>query len=230
VLLSTATAGIDLAGALSVEWDAPLVSYVIDVHREGDGLAVTAQIYGGKLLAEVAVSGDRVVCAVMAGAFPAEAGRSDASPSVEVVEPPAELATARVVNLGLNAPEAGDVDNTAADVLVAVGRGIGSQDDLELVQDLADAMGAPLAASRPVTDQGWLPKTRQVGKSGLTVKPRAYLMFGISGAPEHLEGMRDAELIIACNTDDQAPIFDVAPYGTPLDLFDVVPALTEQLG
>jgi electron transfer flavoprotein alpha subunit len=126
-------------------------------------------------------------------------------------------------------PEAGDVDITAADLLVSVGRGIGSQDNLELVTELADALGAPVSASRPVTDSGWLPKTRQVGKSGLTVKPRAYLALGISGAPEHLEGMRGAELIIACNTDPKAPIFDVAHYGTTEDLFDLVPELTEKL-
>jgi electron transfer flavoprotein alpha subunit len=127
-------------------------------------------------------------------------------------------------------PESGDVDITAAELLVSVGRGIGSQDNLEEVQELADALGAPLSASRPVTDAGWLPKTRQVGKSGLKVKPKVYLTFGISGAPEHLEGMRDAELIIACNTDANAPIFDVAHYGTTVDLFDLVPALTEKVG
>jgi electron transfer flavoprotein alpha subunit len=117
----------------------------------------------------------------------------------------------------------------AADLLVSVGRGIGSQDNLEEVQELADALGAPLSASRPVTDSGWLPKTRQVGKSGLKVKPKVYLTFGISGAPEHLEGMRDAELIIACNTDEAAPIFDVAHYGTTIDLFDLVPAINDKL-
>ena len=125
-------------------------------------------------------------------------------------------------------PEGGDVDITAAELLVSVGRGIGSQDNLEEVQELADALGAPLSASRPVTDAGWLPKTRQVGKSGLKVKPKVYLTFGISGAPEPLEGMRDAELIIACNTDAAAPIFDVAHYGTTVDLFDLVPALSDK--
>lgn len=119
---------------------------------------------------------------------------------------------------------------TWAPLLVAVGRDIESEDNLGLVQELADALGAPLAASRPVTDLGWLPKTRQVGKSGLKVKPKAYLAFGISCAPEHLEGMRDAELIVACNSDPHAPIFGVAHYGTTLDLFDLVPALTEKLG
>jgi electron transfer flavoprotein alpha subunit len=229
VLVSTATAGLDLAGALSVTTGAPLVSYVVDLALDGDTLVATAQIYGGKLLAEVAVDGGRAVCAVIAGSFPAAAGHGEGA-TVEAMEPPASLGDVRTTFLELIAPEAGDVDITAADVLVSVGRGIGSQDNLELLEELADAIGAPLSASRPVTDQGWLPKTRQVGKSGLKVKPRVYLAFGISGAPEHLEGMRDAELIIACNTDEQAPIFDVAHYGTTLDLFDLVPALAEKLG
>ena len=146
------------------------------------------------------------------------------------IPPPAGLDTIRMSVRQVFEPEAGDVDITSADLLVSVGRGIGSQDNLELVAELADALGSPLSASRPVTDSGWLPKTRQVGKSGLKVKPRAYLAFGISGAPEHLEGMRGADLIIACNTDPKAPIFDVAHYGTTEDLFDLVPALTERVG
>ncbi|MHB8621514.1 MAG: electron transfer flavoprotein subunit alpha/FixB family protein, partial [Chloroflexota bacterium] len=96
-------------------------------------------------------------------------------------------------------------------------------------EDLATALGAAVSGSRPVIDAGWLPKSRQVGKSGLTVKPKLYLAVGISGAPEHLEGMRDADLIVALNTDPSAPIFDVAHYGVTADLFDVLPALTEAL-
>ena len=111
-----------------------------------------------------------------------------------------------------------------------MGRGIGSADNIELVQELAEAMGAVVAASRPITDAGWLPKTRQVGKSGVSVKPKLYLMLGISGAPEHLEGMKDAECIIAVNTDPKAPIFNVAHYGTTCDLFEVAEAMLEALG
>jgi electron transfer flavoprotein alpha subunit len=225
VLIANTTVGLDLAGALSVTWDAPLVAYVTAL--DGDAMVVTAQVYGGKLLAEAELTGDRGVVAVIAGSFPADAGRGEGTPAVEAVDPPA--LDLRTSFLALITPEAGDVDITAADLLVSVGRGIGSQDNLELVQELADALGAPLASSRPITDQGWLPKTRQVGKSGLKVKPKVYLTFGISGAPEHLEGMRDAELIIACNTDEAAPIFDVAHYGTTADLFDLVPAITEQV-
>ena len=130
---------------------------------------------------------------------------------------------------GWSRPPAGDVDISAADMLVSVGRGIESQDNLETVLELAEALGVPLSASRPVVDAGWLAKSRQVGQSGLKVKPRAYLAFGISGAPEHLEGMRRSELIIACNTDPGAPIFAVAHYGTTLDLFDLVPELVDMV-
>jgi electron transfer flavoprotein alpha subunit len=229
VLIANTTIGMDLGAGLSAAWGAPLVAYTIRLEADGSDVVATAQVYGGKLLAEVALTGDRAICTVVAGSFPA-GGAGAGTPAVEAVPPPAGLDDLKTSFLTMVEPEGGDVDITAAELLVSVGRGIGSQDNLDEVQELADAMGAPLSASRPVTDAGWLPKTRQVGKSGLKVKPKVYLTFGISGAPEHLEGMRDAELIIACNTDAAAPIFDVAHYGTTLDLFDLVPALTDKLG
>jgi len=227
VLIANTTIGMDLGAGLSATWGAPLVAYTVALEADGSDMVATAQVYGGKLLAEVALSGDKGICTVVAGSFPAAAG--DGSPTVEAVAPPAGLDDLKTSFLTMVEPEAGDVDITAADLLVSVGRGIGSQDNLEEVQELAEALGAPLSASRPITDAGWLPKTRQVGKSGLKVKPKVYLTFGISGAPEHLEGMRDAELIIACNTDAAAPIFDVAHYGTTVDLFDLVPAINDKL-
>ena len=229
LLMSNATAGMDLGAALSVRWQAPLAAYVTDLAAEDRTIVATAQILGGKILAEVELPGDRGIATVVGGAFPAAAGEGAGTPEVVDVTPPAALDSLRMTLQQVVEPQAGDVDITAADMLVSVGRGIESSDNLELVTELGDALGAPLSASRPVVDAGWLPKTRQVGKSGLTVKPRAYLAFGISGSPEHLEGMHGAELIIACNTDPGAPIFDVAHYGTTVDLFDLVPALTEQL-
>ena len=228
VLIANTTIGMDLGAGLSAAWGAPLVAYTVRLEAEGSDIVATAQVYGGKLLAEVGLDGDKGICTVVAGSFPATTGGG--SPSVETVAPPAGLDDLKTSFLTMVEPEGGDVDITAAEILVSVGRGIGSQENLEDVQELADALGAPLSASRPVTDAGWLPKTRQVGKSGLKVKPKVYLTFGISGAPEHLEGMRDAELIIACNTDANAPIFDVAHYGTTLDLFDLVPAMTDKVG
>ncbi|HVB46406.1 MAG TPA: electron transfer flavoprotein subunit alpha/FixB family protein [Streptosporangiaceae bacterium] len=229
LLLSNATIGLDLGAALSVLWDAPLAAYAVDLIVEDGTPVATCQVLGGKVLAEVALDADRAIATVVGGSFGQAAGQADGTAQVVPVAPPASLDEARMSVRRVIEPEAGDVDITTADLLVSVGRGIGSRDDIELVQELADALDAPLSASRPVTDSGWLPKSRQVGKSGLKVKPKAYLAFGISGAPEHLEGMRDAELIIACNTDAGSPIFEIAHYGTTADLFDLVPALTERL-
>ncbi len=126
-------------------------------------------------------------------------------------------------------PEAGDVDITTQEVSVAVGRGIGSKDDIEVAEDLAEALDGAVAASRPLIDSGWLPKTRQVGKSGLKVAPKVYIALGISGAPEHIEGMKSAATIIAVNTDEHAPIFNFAHYGMAEDLFEVCEELTEAI-
>ena len=119
------------------------------------------------------------------------------------------------------------VDLGSAQLIVAVGRGIKEADNLPLVQDLATALGAELAASRPICDNGWLPIERQVGSSGQTVAPKLYLAVGISGAIQHLVGMKGAQCIVAINKDAEAPIFEVADYGIVGDLFEVVPALTE---
>jgi electron transfer flavoprotein alpha subunit len=145
------------------------------------------------------------------------------------VAAPKSLDSLTLRPVAVKEPEKTGVDITAADLLVSVGRGVGSQANIEMLQELADALKVPLSASRPVIDQGWLPKPHQVGKSGKKVKPKVYLAFGISGAPEHLEGMRSSEMIIACNTDPKAPIFEVAHYGTTLDLFDLVPEILEKL-
>jgi electron transfer flavoprotein alpha subunit len=187
-----------------------------------------SQIYGGKMLAEQAVAGARAICAMLPGAASASAGRAARAPEVQVVAAPA-LDVLPVRFRRLVRPEAGDVDITRESILISVGRGIQSRDNIALVEELAEALGGALCASRPIVDQGWLPKSRQVGKSGLSVKPKLYLAVGISGAPEHIEGMRGAELIVAINTDPAAPIFDSAHYGVVSDLFDVLPLLTERI-
>jgi electron transfer flavoprotein alpha subunit len=223
VMIANSTVGMDIAGALSARSGRPLIAYCTAVSFEGDKTVATAQVFGGKLNAEVEVVGAAIV-SVVAGSFaPAQGG----SPTVTEAPAPAELDGVATKFLARVQPESTDVDITAQDILVSVGRGIGGAENIELAQELADALGATVSASRPVTDAGWLPKTRQVGKSGRKVKPKLYLACGISGAPEHLEGMSDAELIIAINSDEKAPIFDVAHYGVTADLFDMLPALTE---
>ena len=229
LLMSSATIGLDLGAALSVRWDAPLAAYVSALEIDGGAVMATAKILGGKVLAEVELPGERGIVTVLGGAFSAAAGQLAGTPDVVDVAPPAGLDALRMSLRKVIEADGGDVDISAADMLVSVGRGIESQDNMEIVLELADALGVPLSASRPVVDAGWLPKTRQVGQSGLKVKPRVYLALGISGAPEHLEGMRNAELIIACNTDPGAPIFGIAHYGTTVDLFDLVPELVDKI-
>jgi electron transfer flavoprotein alpha subunit len=227
VLVANSGPGMDVAAGLSAATGLPLAAYAGDVAIDGGAPLVTCQILAGKINARVRFSGDRGIVTVVAGASPVDAGTGGAGATLERAAPP--QTDARIRFKGLHRPEAGDVDITRETILVSVGRGIGEQDNLELVEALASALGGAISSSRPIADAGWLPRTRQVGKSGLKVKPKVYLALGISGAPEHLEGMRGAELIIAVNTDPRAPIFSVAHYGAVADLLDVVPALTARL-
>jgi electron transfer flavoprotein alpha subunit len=226
-MIANTSMGMDLAAALSAVLDWPLIAYCSDV-QAGDGkIVTTSQIYGGKIAVETESRSDHALVSVLAGVFPASEGHADKPASIQTIFGAAN--EGRVRFKGLTVPEAGDVDITRETLLVSVGRGIGTQDNIEMVEELASILGAALAASRPIIDSGWLPKQRQVGKSGLTVKPKLYMAVGISGAPEHLQGMKDAELIIAINSDAGAPIFEVADYGIVGDLFDIVPALSERL-
>jgi len=127
-------------------------------------------------------------------------------------------------------PATGDVDIAQEKILVAIGRGIQTEDNIELAEELAALLGGTVCASRPVIDQGWLPTSRLVGKSGKSVKPDLYLSLGISGATEHLEGIMGSKTIVAINSDPDAPIFDIAKYGIEVDLFDFIDPLLEQLG
>ncbi len=226
VMMGNTSVGMDLAAGLSVTTGLPLIAYVNGLAADGGALVATSQIYGGKIQAEAVADGSCLV-SCLAGAFPADAGRGAAP--VEQIASPVPLGDLKVKFVKMIEPAGGDVDITQQPILVSIGRGIGGQENIELAQELAEALGCAVSASRPVTDAGWLPKTRQVGKSGLTVKPKVYLAFGISGAPEHLEGMRGAETIIAVNTDAKAPIFDVAHFGATCDMLDLLPALTEKI-
>jgi electron transfer flavoprotein alpha subunit len=228
VLLANTTEGMDLGAALSLWCQLPLVAYAVDVRAEGDVVVATSQLFGGKLLAEVALQGDRGICAVVGGSFP-PARLPAHPPAVQAAPPPASLDGVTTVPLGTPPGEDEDIDITKAPMLVAIGRGLGSRDNVAVAQALADALGASLSGTSQVCDLGWLPRTRHVGKSGVKVRPRAYLSFGISGAPEHLEGIRESELIIACNTDEAAPIFDVAQYGTTADAIELLNALTDRV-
>lgn len=227
VLFGWTVTGMDVAAWLSAKTGAPCAAYAKDIRVDGGGFVVSCQVYGGKLMAEVAPEGDMAVIACLAGSFPVEAGQG--STAATTTASPVDAGSLKVKFVEAIKPAGGDVDITAQAKLVSIGRGIGGKENVELAEELAQALGATVSASRPVVDAGWLPRTRQVGKSGLKVKPKLYLMLGISGAPEHLEGMKSAELIIAINTDKKAPIFNVAHYGATADLFEVAEAMLELL-
>ena len=227
VLLSYGTAGLDIAPPAAHACGLPLICNAVALRMEEGALAVRAQIYGGKLEANALVPLPAIAVA-MPGAARAEEGRRDGTPPVETVDmlPPVAAGIRLVETLE---PETGGVDLTQAERIVCVGRAIGGADKLAVAEELAELLNAEIAGSRPVVDAGWLSKDRQVGKSGTTVKPRLYFMAGVSGAPEHLEGMSDSELIVALNTDESAPIFAKAHYGAVCDMFDVLPKLAARL-
>ena len=226
-LLPTSSLGMDLGGAISVELNLPLIAFCKQLAVQDGSIVATCELYAGRAVVEAEIRDGAGLALVLPGASPADKGRSERTPAVEEVQPAPDLAEVRVRFMALIEPPPGDVDITRQDILVSVGRGIQRQENLPLVQELAEALGAVVSSSRPVVDQQWLPATRQVGKSGMRVKPRLYLAVGISGAPEHVEGMRDSQLIVAINSDARAPIFNVAHYGAVADLFEVLPRLTE---
>ena len=181
------------------------------------------QMFQGKFNADVRLVGDGPhFVSIQAGAW-----RGEGSPAVEPFTPAS--ATSRQVAEPPFREAARAVDLTAADIIVSVGRGIKEKENIPVVEALAQALGGELAASRPICDAGWLPMDRQVGSSGQTVSPKVYIAVGISGAIQHLVGMKGAKTVVAINKDPDAPIFEVAQYGIVGDLFEVVPALVEEI-
>jgi len=219
----------DFAPKLATRFGQVLISDTIGFRVEGGAPVFARQLFQGKLNADVKAGGPAPhFASVQAGAFRAdqlEAGTA----SVETFAPSlsADMIRAKPLNPFRESTRA--VDLTAADIIVSVGRGIKEKDNIPIVEELAKALGAELAASRPICDSGWLPMERQVGSSGQTVSPKVYMAIGISGAIQHLVGMKGAKTIVAINKDANAPIFEVADYGIVGDLFEVVPALIEEV-
>ena len=226
VLAPNSVNGMDYAPAVATALDWPIVTDAIDIAYNG-ALTATREMYGSKVQTDVRVSEPEAVVTVRASEWdPTEAAGEPTITPIEMAETAAP--GSRV--LDIEETGAGDLDIAEAEFIVSVGRGIEEEENLELIERLAETTGATLAASRPIVDNGWLPSSRQVGQSGKTVEPDIYIAIGISGAVQHLAGMKQADTIIAINTDPDAPIFEVADYGINGDLFDVVPALIEEFG
>jgi electron transfer flavoprotein alpha subunit len=225
LLMPNSINGLDYAPAVASSLDRPLVTDAVDLAWD-DGLTATREMYASKVRTTVEVDADRVAVTVRGGEWgPAE---EHGDSTIEPFDLTVDESRVRSRVTGFEEVAGGDVDITDADVLVSVGRGIEEEENIALVQELADALDATLSASRPVVDNGWLPKNRQVGQSGKVVTPEVYIAIGISGAVQHVAGMKGSDTIVAINTDPNAPIFDIADYGIVGDLFEVVPALIEE--
>ncbi|MEO8481577.1 MAG: electron transfer flavoprotein subunit alpha/FixB family protein [Acidobacteriota bacterium] len=221
----------DFAPRLAARLDRALVTDGTAIKRHGDQVLVTRPMFQGKVHADVVFEGPAPHCiTIQIGAFRPEAVRP-ATSAVPVQTVAASLSASDIHQQ----PEAPfreaklAVDLTQAERIVSVGRGIKDQEHIAIAQQLATALGAELAASRPICDSGWLPMDRQIGSSGQTVAPKLYLALGISGAIQHIVGMKGAKTIVAINKDADAPIFEVADYGIVGDLFEVVPAMIAAL-
>jgi electron transfer flavoprotein alpha subunit len=228
-LIGHTACGMDMAPSLAAELDLPLATDCIGFEFEDGQLLAIRERYGGKLQSKVSFKeSGQYMATVRQAAFPLKELEPLGGQIMAVDSPLIEEARRKKFIEYVEAA-IGDVDITQSDIVVAVGRGIKEQENLEIMEKLAKAVGGVLAGSRPVIDSGWLSPDRQVGQSGKTVKPKLYIAVGISGASQHLAGMKASDTIVAINKDPGAPIFNVATYGIVDDLFKVVPALTEQL-
>ncbi|HMC54325.1 MAG TPA: electron transfer flavoprotein subunit alpha/FixB family protein [Gemmatimonadaceae bacterium] len=228
VLLPFSAQGRDLGPRVAAKLDAPIVSDAIEVTGAGDTITARHPGYANKVIITLAITGPQVVLSLRPAAWtPKENARTART---ETVQPAADPAAERVVVKELIEGAKGKLDLGEAPVIVSGGRGLRGPENFKLVEDLAAAFGnAAVGATRAVTDEGWRPHADQIGQTGRQVSPQLYVAVGISGAIQHLAGMRTSRTIVAINKDADAPIFKVADYGIVGDVFEVVPALTSAI-
>jgi len=228
VLVAHTSQGYDLAPGLAGALGLALAPNCVDVRLDGDHLVVVRRLLNEKVQGEFEISSDKpyVVTLRPGTTKPAE---PSAGGKVTPTPVPIDASKIRVKFLSLERPQVEDIDIASADVIVSAGRGIQKKENLLLVEELAKLLGGVVGASRPLTDLEWLPKTRQVGQSGKTVRPKLYLACGISGAMQHVAGMKDASLIVAINTDPSAPIFEVAHVGIVGNVLQILPQVIKDL-
>jgi electron transfer flavoprotein alpha subunit len=226
-LIGHTACGMDLCPALATQMEFPFTTDCLDVDVVENKVKVTRQMYDGKLNAKLIIrENPSYLFTLRAGNFPSE----ESSLKTEIIN----------IKSSVTEPDyrkfveyieavAGDVDITKSNIVIGIGRGIKEQENLSMIEEFADNIGGVVACSRPIVDADWLPKDRQVGSSGKTIKPKLYIAIGISGAFQHITGMKGAETIIAINKDPNAPIFNEADYGIVDDLFKVVPVLKEKV-
>ena len=223
IIIGASVQGKDLAARLAARLDAGLAMDCVAVRLDGENIIATRPIYGGKVQAEVAISGKPQIIATRPNAMGIQ--ESAKAGDIEKTDVDPGNSQLQFVEKSL---ETGKVELTEADVVVSGGRGMGG-DDYTLVEQLAEALGGAVGASRSAVDEGWRPHADQVGQTGKVVSPNLYIALGISGAIQHLAGMSSSKVIVAVNKDGEAPIFSKADYGIVGDLFEVVPLITEEV-
>jgi len=224
ILFSNTPSGWDVAPRVAAGLDAGFVSDAFDVTEEGGSSVFMRRVFNGKLDAKLTASSDVVVATMQPGATAPFEGTTEGS--VSALDLSIDVGSLGATFVEMKAAAAGGVDLSKADIIVSGGRGVGAPEKFtEVIQPLADVLGGAMGASRPVVDAGWLPHEYQVGSSGQIVAPKLYIAAGISGAIQHLVGMKGSNYIIAINKDPDAPIFEIANVGVVADLFEVVPAL-----
>uniref|UniRef100_A0A7V5XYQ1 Electron transfer flavoprotein subunit alpha/FixB family protein n=1 Tax=candidate division WOR-3 bacterium TaxID=2052148 RepID=A0A7V5XYQ1_UNCW3 len=217
----------ELAPSLAAEFFIPVITNINGLEKIDDKIYLIRYFYGGKICGKIGLLDEKsLILTIQSGAFKFEKREFSTLIEEQEISLPIEKNTEI---LGYEKAEAGEVDITQAAVIIGIGRGIKDQKNLPMVEELAKKLNGVLAGSRPVIDAGWLPKDRQVGSSGKTVKPKLYFALGISGAFQHVAGMKNSDLIIAINKDENAPIFSVSHYGVIGDLTKIVPALLKKL-
>lgn len=227
LLLPNSVNGLDYAPAVASALNLPLITDIVAIEMNST-LTATCEQYGGKVETTLDIDASECALTIRPTKWPQAEGQGSAK--IMAADISIDQDGIRSTVNGFEEVGAGDVDISDADVLVSVGRGIEEEDNLPLIEELADALGATLSSSRPIVDNGWLPKNRQVGQSGKVVTPKVYIAIGISGAVQHVAGMKGSDTIVAINTDPNAPIFDIADYAIVDDLFDVVPELIKKFG
>lgn len=227
VLIGFSLSGMEIAPAVAARLGATPFNNCVNIEVLDGAVAVTRPVFDGTMHARLIIEGDSIAVIAL---------QKGATPSKPLFGPPAALERMKLEHepqanaselLEIVADPVGAFDISKSDILVSAGRGVGTPEKLSVIEALATSLGGLMSCSRPLVDQGWLPKDRQVGASGRTVTPKVYIACGISGASQHLAGMSDANMIVAINKDPNAPIFQVAHYGVVGDLFEIVPLLTE---
>ena len=228
VLLAHTAQGYDLAPGIAGAMDLPFAANCVDVRLEGAKLVVVRRLLNEKVQGEFEMSSEKPYVVTLR---PGTTKPADPAPGGSVIPTsvPMDASKIRTRFLALERPQVSDIDIGAADVIVSAGRGIQKKENLPMVEEFAKLLGGVVGASRPLTDLEWLPKTRQVGQSGKTVRPKLYVACGISGAMQHVAGMKDAGLIVAINTDPSAPIFEVAHVGIVGNVLQILPLAVKDL-